>query len=224
METAGSRHRRRPEGRPSARRLGLRVGAIAAILLLLSFAVAHEHVLRSARPRLYPRTEVPEREAILVLGARVDPGGIVSPMLADRLETALLLYRAGKAPRILLSGDGLGPGADEVAAMSAFLLARGVPAEALLEDREGLRTIDTMARARRIFGLSGAIVVSNPFHVARAVFLAQHAGLDAVGVGAEPGVSYSFSTLFRNRGREIAARVRAVLDVYVLRDPVLEAL
>ncbi|MBL8898736.1 MAG: YdcF family protein [Planctomycetes bacterium] len=202
----------------------LRIGAIATILVLVGFAIAHEHVLRSSRPLLYEPSRVPPREAILVLGARVDPGGVVSHMLADRLEAALLLFRAGKAPRILLSGDGVGPGEDEVAAMSSYLEARGVPRDALLEDRGGLRTLDTMVRARRIFGLRGAIVVSNPFHVARAVFLAQHAGLDAVGVGAEARVSYSTGTLFRNRGREIAARVRAVLDVYVLDDPALATL
>lgn len=189
---------------------------MGALLLLLLFAAAHEHVLRSARPRLYPAREVPPREAILVLGARVDPGGVVSSMLADRLDTALLLFRWGKAPRILLSGDGANPQADEVEAMAAYLVDRGVPREALIEDREGLRTLSTMARAKGVFGLSGAIVVTNPFHVSRAVFLASHAGLDAVGVGAEPGVTYPLGTLLRNRGREIAARVRAVLDVWVL--------
>jgi SanA protein len=217
LETAGTVLVMRRKRLAGLRRLGLRSAAIATLVLLVGFAIAHEHVLRSARPLLYTLSVVPQREALLVLGARVDPGGVVSSMLADRLETALQLYRAGKAPRILLSGDGIGPGVDEVAAMRDYLVHRGVPEAALLLDREGLRTLDTMTRARRVFGLRGAIVVTNPFHVARAVFLAKHEGLDVVGVGAEPRYAYSFSTLLQNRGREIAARVRAVLDVYVLR-------
>lgn len=196
-----------------SRRFWLRAAGIFVLITLLGIAAAHEHVLRNARPYLYRESQVPAREAILVLGARVDPGGVVSSMLADRLNTALRLYQAGLAPRVLLSGDGMGPGPDEVAAMRQYLVDRGVPPSALLEDREGLRTLDTMLRAREVMGLRGGIVVTNPFHVARAVYLARHAGLDAIGVGAEPGVSYSASTLLKNRGREIAARVRAFLDV-----------
>lgn len=198
------------------RRRLFRFAAAGILLILVALAAMHEHVLRSGREHLYTQDHVPRREAILVLGARVDPGGRVSAMLEDRLRTSLELFQDGKARRILVSGDGRTSDYDEVEAMSRWLIDHGVPASALLEDRAGLRTLDTVVRARRVFGLEGVIVVSNPFHVPRAVFLARHHGLDAIGVGAHPGVRYSWGTLVRNRGREIVARLVAWADVYVL--------
>jgi vancomycin permeability regulator SanA len=176
----------------------------------------HEHVVRSAAGHLFEVDAVPAADTAIVLGARIDPDGTPFPMLADRLQTAAALWHGGKARRLLLSGDGSSsPGYDEIAVMRRWLVARGVPASALIEDRAGLRTLDSMYRARDVFGLDRAIVVSNPFHVPRAVFLGRQHGLDVVGVGAAPGHPYSPATLGRNHGRELVARVWAWLDVFV---------
>jgi vancomycin permeability regulator SanA len=190
---------------------------IAALVSILAPVAMHQHVVWSAAGHVYPEADVPARDAVIVLGARIHPDGTPYPMLADRLRTAVALWRDGKARRILLSGDGSSsPGYDEVAVMRGYVLELGVPAAALLEDRAGMRTLDSMYRAKDVFGIDSAVVVSNPFHVARAVFLARQHGVDAVGVAAEHGESYSQGTLLRNRGREVAARIWAWLDVFVL--------
>ena len=137
-------------------------------------------------------------------------------MLEDRLRITAELYRTGKAKRVLVSGDNIAEDYNEVKVMRDFLLAEGVPAEAITVDRRGLRTLDSMYRARDEFGIDEAIVVSNPFHVPRALFLGRQHGMNVVGVAADHGYPYSTSTLIRNRGREIAARILAWLDVFVL--------
>ncbi|MGE3171638.1 MAG: vancomycin high temperature exclusion protein [Planctomycetota bacterium] len=204
------------DGRGPGRRWRRRL-LLGALALTLAAAAMHQHVLWSASGHLHELDDVAPRETAIVLGARIHPDGTPTPMLADRLRAAATLWHEGKCRRVLLSGDGSSrPGYDEVAAMRAAILALDVPAAAVLEDRFGLRTLDSMHRARDAFGIEAAIVVSNPFHIGRAVFLARQHGIDAVGVSAPLGASYSRSTLWRNRGREVLARVRAWLDVFVL--------
>ncbi|MBL8754773.1 MAG: YdcF family protein [Planctomycetes bacterium] len=176
----------------------------------------HSHVLLVASPHVLTADAVPVADCIVVPGARIHPDGRPFHLLQDRLETALRLWQTGKAPRILLSGRGSGGvGEDEVAAMRRWLESRGVPAVALVDDPRGLRTLDTMQRCGGTFGMRSAIVVSNPFHVARAVFLGRSCGLVTHGVEAPYGQDYSTGTMVRNVGREAAARVWAWLDVFV---------
>lgn len=174
------------------------------------------HVLVAGKQFVFPAAAVAPADCLVVPGARIHSDGTPYPMLGDRLEAAFDLFTRGKAPRIVLSGRGGGGiGADEVGAMRRWLLARGVAAAALLDDPAGFRTLDTMRRCRSEFGMRSAIVVSNDFHVARAVFLGRHCGLDARGVAAPRLADYTTGTLWRNRGREVLARVRAWLDVFV---------
>ncbi|MCK5942587.1 MAG: YdcF family protein, partial [Planctomycetes bacterium] len=89
-----------------------------------------------------------------------------------------------------------------------------VPGDRIRDDGRGLRTIDSLRNCRRELGMTSAIVASNDFHVPRMVFLGRHLGLETYGVEAPPLHAYSTSVLWRNRGREVLARVRACLDVY----------
>ena len=176
----------------------------------------HLHVRGGALPFVHDPATVPAAECIVVPGARIRGDGVPMTMLADRLAAALDLFVQGKAPRIVVSGRGGGGlDVDEVAAMRRWLESRGVPAQAIIDDPLGLRTLDTMRRVRSEFGFTSAIVVSNDFHVERAVFLGRRCGLDARGVVAAPLGDYSNETLFRNRLREVFARVRAWLDAFV---------
>ncbi len=203
--------------RTKARGRLVRWGLLASLALLLILALMHEHVVRSAAPFLVAAIEAPKADFVVVPGAKIEPGGMPCDLLVDRLEEALELFRLGKAPRVLVSGRGGGGlASDEVAAMRRYLQARGVPAAAILEDHEGLRTIDTMQRCKDVFGARSALVVSNPFHVARAVFLGREHGLETFGVAAPYLREYSRSTMWKNQGREVLARVRAWLDVCVL--------
>jgi SanA protein len=197
------------------RRRWLRRLLLAGMALLLAVAAMHTHVLVAASAHTFAASAVPAADCIVVPGARIHPDGTPFDLLADRLTAARELFVKGKALRIVLSGRGGGGLAvDEVGAMRRWLCERGVPERALVDDAHGLRTLDTMRRCREL-GMRSAIVVTNPFHVARSVFLARSVGLEASGVEAPYGYEYSLGTMCKNRGREVAARVRAWLDVYV---------
>jgi len=190
---------------------------LGALALLLPATAMHEHVRWSAAAFVVDAATAPRVDLLVVPGARIYPDGTPYDLLADRLAAARDLYARGVAPRILLSGrGGGGQGEDEVAAMRRWLQARAVPAAALVDDPAGLRTIDTMQRCKDVFGAASVVVVTNPFHVARAVFLGRQLGLDVRGVAAPYGHDYSLAVLGRNQGREALARVRAWLDVFVL--------
>jgi vancomycin permeability regulator SanA len=206
-ERTGARRRR-----PWRRLVGWAAGSI-----VLAAAAMHTHVVVAAAPHTFTVATAPAADCILVPGARIHADGTPFDLLADRLAAARDLYASGKAPCIVLSGRGDGAvGDDEVAAMRRWLIARGVPGSALVDDALGLRTLDTMQRCHDRFGARRVLVVTNPFHVARSVFLARAVGLDAHGVEAPYRRTYSTGTMLRNRGREVAARVRAWLDVHVL--------
>lgn len=167
-------------------------------------------MLRSTRAAIFLSPEdVPPRELGIVPGARVHPDGRPSPALDDRLLAAAELYHAGRVRRILVSGDGAAPEYDEVLAMRRRLEELGVPPGDVLTDRLGLRTIDTMRRAARIYGVSRAVVCTQDFHLPRSLFLARREGIDAVGLVADRRV-YPREAWFRFR--EMAARVMAFLE------------
>ncbi len=200
---------RRARGRRWLRRIGLAL--VAGLALPVGM---HAHVLAAGGEHVVAATAAPTSDLLIVPGARIHADGTPYGMLRDRLDTAASLWRDGRAARILISGRGGGGLAvDEVAAMRRHLLTHGVPAAVLLEDAQGLRTLDTMDRAHAVFGARSAIVVSNGYHVARAVFLGAHRGLDVVGVAATP--HFAERTGLRNHGREVLARVGAWLDVFV---------
>ncbi|MFN7672181.1 MAG: vancomycin high temperature exclusion protein [Planctomycetota bacterium] len=201
--------------RSGRRRAAMAAAALLALVAALAFA-AHQQVLAAAAPFVRAVADAPAADAIVVLGARIHADGRPYSLLVDRLVTAEDLWRHGKAPRIVLSGrGGGGVGDDEVAAMRRYLAGRGVPDAAMVDDPLGLRTIDTMRRCRDVYGVARALVVTNPFHVPRAVFLARSVGLEAHGVEAPYGHDYGTATMLRNRAREVAARVWAWCEVAV---------
>jgi SanA protein len=173
------------------------VGAANALVLLGTRGAAASEV-----------EELPHAEAAIVLGALVAPSGRMSVMLADRVRRGLELWRAGKVDRILVSGDHGEPSYDEPGAMRDALLAAGVPASAILRDDAGFDTWATMRRARQVYGVRSAIVVTQDFHMARALYLARRAGLDARGLTADLR-EYGDAGL-KSRLREVLARVKAV--------------
>ncbi|MEM0968358.1 MAG: ElyC/SanA/YdcF family protein [Verrucomicrobiota bacterium] len=154
-----------------------------------------------------------------------NPVGVVlgtSPLVAPnqpnlhfeaRMEAAAALFNQGKIRHILVSGSRNSRYYNEVRDMRKALVARGIPDQAITEDPSGFRTLDSVVRAATVFGQVRYTIISDDFHVSRAVFLAQVHHSDVVGYAAE-GVSVRHS--MRSRAREIFARVKAVLDVYLL--------
>lgn len=163
----------------------------------------------------------PEAPVAIVFGAAVYPGNRLSPVLADRVRTAVQLYRLGKVRHLLLSGDNRFITYNEPAAMVQFARSLGVPDAALQPDYAGRRTYDTCYRARAIFGVRRALLVTQRFHLPRAIYTCRALGIEAYGVVADMR-SYPLNARLWWNVREVAAWVRALLDIWLLRPtPVL---
>jgi len=160
---------------------------------------------------------VPHAQAALVLGAQVMPNGAPSSMLSDRITAAAELYKAGRVDKLLLSGDHSRVKYDEVGTMRRILLAQGIPAEDIFTDHAGFDTWDSAQRARRVFDVSSAVVVTQRFHMARALYDARRAGLHATGYAADRR-DYG-RVLRRLQVREAAARVKTLGDAVTGADP-----
>ncbi len=188
-------------------------GVIAVALVLLWRWV----IVRYAARYTFSVDDAPVRRVAIVFGAQVRPNGTLSFMLQDRVDTAVQLYRAGKVQKLIMSGDNRFEYYNEPAAMMAYAIEHGVPAEDIQPDYAGRRTYDTCYRARDIFQVDAPILVTQDFHLPRAIFTCRALGLDAVGVSADRR-AYSWKTLVWSNGREIPAILRATLDI-ILRRP-----
>jgi vancomycin permeability regulator SanA len=197
----------------------LSAGALVAALAVLVMAAGGIWVGARSAGHVFSEATVPAAPVALVLGAEVYDNENVSPFLAARLDIARRLYAAGKVKAILVSGDHSRWAYDEPGAMQVYLIARGVPAQAVVLDYAGFDTYDSCARAKRIFGVSQAIVVTQSYHIDRAVALCRTLGVDASGVGDDTVRIYRGPWL-HSVVRERGAVVKALLDVISHRDPV----
>lgn len=167
---------------------------------------------RDCRSRVFTRESLPAGSGpALVLGAGYYADGEPSPVLEGRLETALALYRGGKVPWILVSGDNRAHNYNEPLAMRRWLIKRGVPASQVVSDYGGRRTYDSLRRAQAVFGVSRVVLVTSDFHLPRALFLAKGMGIAAVGVSSGTE-SLSARARAGFLARESLARNVAVLD------------
>ena len=157
-----------------------------------------------------------DADCILVLGCRVHEDGRPSLMLADMLEKGIELYESGASARLLMSGDHGRSEYDEVNTMKAFAVEQGVPSEAVCMDHAGFSTYDSIYRAKDVFQAEKIIVVSQEYHLSRALYIAERLGLDAYGVAAAD-ISYQGAT-YRSL-REAAARGKDFLLAWVQPQP-----
>lgn len=159
------------------------------------------------------------RPVAIVFGAGIRPDGCLSPMLRDRMDAAIALYRAGKVRKLLVSGDNRFVDYNEPGRMYDYAVAAGVPAEDVVRDYAGRRTYDTCYRAHAIFGVSEAVLVTQRFHLPRALFTCGNLGVDATGFSADARVYWSNPYY---RARDAFATLRAWWDVKIWRPlPVL---
>lgn len=195
------------------RLLFLIVAALVCVMAL--FGLVNITMIVGEQGHMYERPEdVPERIVVIVPGAAVLRSGELSAVFLDRANAAIALYRAGKARNILVSGDNSTEEHNEVDPARNYLVAQGVPREDIYLDHAGFDTYSTMYRAREVFGVRSAIVATQSFHLPRALFIAQILGIDAVGLRSD-----NVHLLARNEWRESLARVKAVMDLLLRREP-----
>ncbi|HEX6354234.1 SanA/YdcF family protein [Actinophytocola sp.] len=164
--------------------------------------------------KIHTVADAPTAPVAIVLGAGLHANGSPKPYLRVRLEDTLRLFEDGKVRAILVSGDHGQVGYDEVAAMTSWLVDHGVPAGKVVADHAGFDTYDSCVRAHEIFGVRAALVVTQEFHVRRAVFLCREAGIDAVGIGSPAPDDDT-----RYQVREVPAAIKATVDVVVGASP-----
>ena len=191
---------------------------IFKVLLLLTLAgsgavfTADTMVRLAARGRTYTDLErIPQRDVGLVLGcSRVLADGRDNLFFRNRIAAAVALYNAGKVGALIVSGDNHTAGYDEATDMKDALINAGVPAENIYCDYAGFRTLDSVVRAKHVFGQTRLTIVSQNFHNQRAIFIARRHGIDAVGFNAaNVGRRHAFRTEFR----EQFACVKTVFDM-----------
>ncbi len=168
-----------------------------------------------AAPRLYSVQDIPPEPVAIVFGAGLWRDGTPTPILQDRVATAAELYFAGKVKKLLLSGDNRFVDYNEPAAMRRVALEFGVPDRDIVLDYAGRRTYDTCYRAHAIFRVESAILVTQGFHLPRAIYICNHLGLEATGVRADRRPYPRSSMLYWNV-RELFATLTALLDVHWL--------
>ncbi|HEY4524868.1 MAG TPA: ElyC/SanA/YdcF family protein [Candidatus Paceibacterota bacterium] len=182
-----------------------------ALVLVLAVPIAMRLSMQSY---MYTNVlDVPEAQAALVLGASVVRGK-PSPILEERAAVAVELYSAGKVAKILVTGDNGALTHDEVTPVRKYLLDMGVPAGDIFLDHAGFDTYSSMYRARDVFLADSLIIVTQDFHLPRALYLARHLGITAYGVAP-----VSMTTAPRNYAREIPASIKAVLNLALKREP-----
>lgn len=189
-----------------------RVIYIASLIIIFLIAlIALDRVIarRGSRLIVAPH-QAPKVEAIVVPGAKVDPLGVPSTMLKDRLDTALALYQQGKAKQILVSGDGRESADYETDVMANYLVERGVPETDILIDPKGYDTFQTITRARDLYGLTRSIMTTQTFHLERALYIASSLDIEMLGVASD---LRKYEVMWYMRLREVGARVKAFIEV-----------
>ncbi len=169
----------------------------------------------AARDRIFTLQTVPERPVAIIFGAQVYSSGRPSAMLADRVKMGAELYHAGKVRFLLLTGDNGSASYNEPEAMRQYALTLGVPDDALVLDDAGFRTYDSCYRARDVFQVSEAVLVTQAFHLDRALLTCIGLGIDAVGVSADVmrPTGYARRSLLVSELREFPSTVLSVLDL-----------
>lgn len=191
-------------------RLALTLGALSLLGVLLPRLITTLYSMN----RIYQKEDAPNERLAIVFGAGLRRDGTPTPILRDRVETAASLYFSGRVEKLLMSGDNSFLNYNEPESMRQYAISLGVPENAIAMDYAGRRTYDTCYRAKAIFGMESALLVTQKFHLPRALFLCNALGLKAYGVEAN-NRNYRDGALFIWNFREQLATVGAFLDVYV---------
>lgn len=189
---------------------------LAAVIFLVASPFLWRNVVKIYYQRsIYDQTEVPDGHVAVVFGAAIYGNGRLSAVLRDRVDTAIALYKSGQVDRIIVSGDNREADYDEPGAMMAYAIERGVDPADIIADRAGHRTYDTCYRASYVFDVDEAILVTQQFHLPRALLTCEGLGIKVVGAKAD-------QRPYRSAGwyeiRETGATLVALWDV-VRRDP-----
>ena len=188
------------------------------LICILFWAGVNRHMSSSVADRILSPAEAAELDAdcILVLGAGLRKDNSPSPILRERIDRGMELYRLGAAPKLLMSGDHGRVEYNEVGVMKALAIESGIPSEDIFMDHAGFSTYESLYRARDVFCAKRVIIVSQKYHLFRALYIADQLGIEAYGVGADVQRFYGQTT---REMRESAARVKDFLYCMIKPSP-----
>lgn len=187
------------------------------LLGILAIVILDHKIKKSSEPYIsHTLDHLTPAHTAIVLGASVKSNGNLSIMLRDRVESALFLYNEGKVKRFLLSGDNGNKNYNEPLAMKKYLMERGVPEDHIYLDYAGFDTYDTMYRSRAIFEVNSAIIVTQEFHLPRALFIARKMGFDYAGYTGDKRI---YAHQDYNARRELLANVKAYVELVFKKEP-----
>lgn len=190
------------------------VAGLVGLVLTPFLVVAVVYVATQAR-RFDEITTVPAEPVAVVFGAGIRPDGQPTPMLADRVLAAVNLYQAGRVSKLLMSGDNSRIDYNEVIAMRRFAIDHGVRPQDITLDYAGFSTYESCYRARAIFGVTRAVLVTQRYHLPRAVYTCTQLGIDAVGLGTPDWGIYPDSLLRLYTAREVLATWNALWQLHI---------
>lgn len=197
------------------------VPVFACVAGFVVLCIVNLYMTQSVKKRMLTVEEaqtLTDVDCIIVLGASVRNGTTPSPMLADRLDRGIELYGRGCSPKLLMSGDHGGIYYDEVNVMKNYAKDKGVPSEDIFMDHAGFSTYESMYRANAVFGAKKVIIVTQKYHLSRALYIAKKMGMDAYGVAAED-IRYSGQT--KRDIREFFARGKDYVSCIVKPEPTI---
>lgn len=186
-------------------------GILLVILVLTIFNISLNYTYSSRINNVSDKLEF--MQAVIIPGASVLKNKKPSPVLLERLQKGLELYKGGKVAKLLLSGDNAQRYYDEVNVMRDYCLERGVKPEDIFLDHAGLRTYDTMYRTLHVYQAKNIFIVSQKLFLPRALFIADHLGINAFGI---PTDTSNYEPSYMEMTREFLARYMAILDIYAL--------
>lgn len=190
------------------------IGLVLAIFVVLGVEAIFQ---RQTAGLIYSDiSKLPQTETVIILGASVHSDGKLSPILKDRVDTAIRLYENGKVDNFLVTGDHRSDDYNEVAAIVNYLVKKGIKKSLITADHAGLDTYDSMYRAGKIFGVEHATVVTQAFHLPRALFIASNLDLDYRGFAAD---QRAYQTEYRLKQREKLANFKALWEVLIKKKP-----
>lgn len=204
---------RKPKKKSRSR---LKWGTVFAIAIAIPafYAFANARVLQAGEGKTFEDVEaIPHHRVGIVLGCSPMIGQYKNSFFTGRIAAAASLYKAGKVDRLLVTGDNGRQGYDEPTAMEEALIVRGVPKEHITKDFAGFRTLDSMVRAKKVFGVNDATIITDDFHLARSIYFAESVGINSDGFPSKAGLNAATT---RTEVREVLARGLAVIDQEVL--------
>ncbi|TGY40798.1 SanA protein [Clostridium sartagoforme] len=192
--------------------MGIFISLLIVSLIIVILAISN---VNSYKKYIYNIEDIPKGEdAIIVLGAGVKNNGTPSDILADRLETSIEVYNEGAAGALILSGDHGREEYNEVGAMKDYVLKNNIDESIVFMDHAGFSTYDTMYRAKEIFKVKSAVIVTNEYHLPRALYIARKLGIEAYGVKSD---KRGYQLMDSYKKREVLAKLKDFAYVNILK-------